>query len=54
MSASAPSSTGTKISNSERKDRSIRLWGERGQLALEQVSSATPLPAAHVECDVRD
>jgi len=36
MSASAPSSTGTKISNSERKDRSIRLWGERGQLALEQ------------------
>uniref|UniRef100_A0A7S0EYA2 NEDD8-activating enzyme E1 regulatory subunit n=1 Tax=Hanusia phi TaxID=3032 RepID=A0A7S0EYA2_9CRYP len=24
------------ISNSERKDRSIRLWGERGQLALER------------------
>eukprot|EP00290_Baffinella_frigidus_P008012 CAMPEP_0180130334 /NCGR_PEP_ID=MMETSP0986-20121125/7813_1 /TAXON_ID=697907 /ORGANISM="non described non described, Strain CCMP2293" /LENGTH=559 /DNA_ID=CAMNT_0022070101 /DNA_START=40 /DNA_END=1719 /DNA_ORIENTATION=+ len=36
-----------KLINSERKDRSIRLWGERGQLALETghicVLSATAL-----------
>ena len=36
-----------KLVNSERKDRSIRLWGERGQLALETghvcVLSATAL-----------
>jgi hypothetical protein len=41
-----------KLLNSERKDRSIRLWGERGQLALETghicVLSATAL-ATEVE-----